>query len=313
MIGRIVLAVVFSLFLAACSTGPRPAPAPPAFESPLANQIAPQAETDATPAATSKDAVQVIIVPSEIVAGPNRFAVGIIDSSGMVKDAAVRFRYFDLTDPNKPVLESEADAVRLQTPDGATVIYAQERDFARAGHWGVEVQARYPDGKLISKQVGFEVLAKSPTLKVGDRVPAIDTPTAASVGNDLHKLTSSDKPNAAFYRMSLAQALADGKPTVFVLATPAFCTSRLCGPAYDTETELQQRYGDKLNFISIEVFAGLPNPAANNWQLTPAMQAFGLQTEPWLFLISRNGQVAYRVEGLFTTDEVDRHIQAVLQ
>jgi hypothetical protein len=61
----------------------------------------------------------VILVPFEHIVGENRFAVGLIDpAKGMIHDAAVHFGYFDLSDPTKPKLESEADAVRLQTPDG---------------------------------------------------------------------------------------------------------------------------------------------------------------------------------------------------
>jgi hypothetical protein len=41
------------------------------------------------------------------------------------------------------------------------------------------------------------------------------------------------------------------------------------------------------------------------------MLAFGLTTEPWLFLIDAEGKIVYRVEGIFTTAEVERHLQAL--
>jgi hypothetical protein len=104
----------------------------------------------------------------------------------------------------------------------------------------------------------------------------------------------------------------NGKPTVLLFATPAFCQTRFCGPAYEMTSELQQRYGDQINFVHVEIYTGLPNPAANNWEVAPAMTAFGLSTEPWLFLIDRNGVVFYRVEGLFTTDEIEQYIPALL-
>lgn len=311
-----LLVVLATLGLVACAArtpaAPNPAAAPTMFSAPVPNQVAPGPETQGSTSATPGADVQVILVPSEIVVGPDRFAVGIVDPrKGMVHDASVHFRYFDLS-ATAPTVESEADAVRLDTPDGATTIFAQERDFNRAGNWGVEVQARYPDGTMISKRIGFQVVDRSPTVKVGARVPVMDTPNLASVSNDLHKLTSAPKPDPAFYRLSLADALKEGKPIVLVFSTPAFCTSRLCGPAYDIESELEKRYGDKINFLSVEVFTGLPNPAATNWQLAPAMKAFGLETEPWLYLIKGDGTVAYRVEGLFTIDEVDRHIRTLI-
>jgi hypothetical protein len=254
-----------------------------------------------------------MLVPSEIVLGPNRFAVGLFDLTGqMINDATVHLQYFDLSNPAAPRLASEAEATRLQSPDGRTTIFAHETSFLRAGNWGVAVQARLADGTMAMQRVGFQVLASSPTLKVGQQVPHLDTPTASAVNNDLAQLTSASDPNPAFYQLSLTQALHSGKPTVLLLATPAFCQSRLCGPAYDVISELQKRFGDKVNFVHVEVYTGLPNPAAANWPLAPAMQALGLQTEPWLYLIGRDGRVNYRVEGLFTADEVAVYIRSVL-
>jgi len=60
-------------------------------------------------------------VASEIVRGSNRFAVGLIDpAKGVIQGASVHLRYFDLSDPSKPVVESETDATRYQTPGGLT-------------------------------------------------------------------------------------------------------------------------------------------------------------------------------------------------
>lgn len=230
----------------------------------------------------------------------------------MIQEATVHFHYYDLSDPAAPVLETEADATPLHTPDGRTTIFAQERAFDRAGDWGVEVQARFPDNTAALKRIGFDVLAESPTLKPGQKAPSLETPTTAEVNGDLGQLTSAPTPNPAFYESSLAQAIASDKPTVLLFATPAFCQTRFCGPAYDLTSELQKQYGDAFNFIHVEVYTGLPDPVANDWELAPSMTAFGLASEPWLYLIDATGTIAYRVEGLFTAAEVERHLQAVL-
>src|SRR6476469_327665 len=61
----------------------------------------------------------VALVPSELVVGLNRFAVGLFNKDGQaVNDAEVGFRYFDLSDPKAPVLESETDAIERKTEDG---------------------------------------------------------------------------------------------------------------------------------------------------------------------------------------------------
>jgi hypothetical protein len=254
--------------------------------------------------------MKVVLVPSELVVGPNRFAVGLFDATGrMIHEGDIHFHYFDLSDPNTPRLESEADATRLQTPDGLTTIFAQERTFDRPGSWGVEVQAKLLDGSAAVKRIGFEVLAASPSLLPGELVPALDTPTTATVNGDLNQLTSAPAPNPAFYQLSLAEALTNGKPTILFFATPAFCQTRFCGPAYDIVSEVQRHYGDAVNFVHVEVYSGLPNPAANNWELAPAMTAFGLSTEPWLYLIDRQGKIIHRVEGLVTEQEIEAHLR----
>jgi hypothetical protein len=274
------------------------------------NQIEPSAT--GAPAKTGSDS-QVIIVPSELVVGQNRFAVGLIDSkNGMVENARVHFRYFDLNDPTKPIVESEADARREVSSDGDTTIYAQDREFKQPGNWGVEVQARMPDNALVIKRVSFQVVAASPTLKPGMKAPALATRIASDVGGELKLLSSAPEPNPAFYRLRLAQAIANGKPTVLLFATPAFCQTRLCGPSYDTVSDLQKKYGDALNFVHVEVYTGLPNPAATNYQLDPAMTAFGLSTEPWIFIIDTSGTITWRVEGLVTNDEVEQHLKSVI-
>jgi len=278
------------LFLVACGGNPAPA---------------------ASPATTAQ--FQAVIVPSELVLGPNRFAVGLIDpGKGPIKDAQVHLRYFDLSKPAAPLLESEADAEQITTPDGLTAAYAHERDFKRAGDWGVEITAKLANGKTQTARIQFTVLASSATKKIGDPAPNLETPTAADGSNDLSKLTSAAKPNPAFYKLSLAQALKNGKPTVFLLATPAFCQTRFCGPAYDVVSALQQKYPDAFNWIHVEVYTDLPHPDLGHPQYAPAMRAFGVNTEPWIFVMDKSGTIVWRVEGLVTQEEIERHLKPLL-
>lgn len=249
--------------------------------------------------------MEVLLVASELVVGPNRFAVGLtLPDNSLVDEADVSFEYFDLSDPAAPVSESTATATRLSSLDGLTVIYANERSFDRAGAWGVRIEAHRPDGTTLERSISFDVLAESPVLAIGEAVPAIDSPVASDVDGDLTQLTSASTPNPAFYELSIADALANDKPTVILFATPQFCETRFCGPDYEITSGLQQRYGDRFNFIHVEVFEGLPNPAANNWQYAQPLLDFGLQTEPWLYVVDADGVVTWRVEGLFTEGEV---------
>ncbi|MFQ5419885.1 MAG: hypothetical protein ACE5FD_00485 [Anaerolineae bacterium] len=310
---------LFLLFLCALllvsACGGETAVSPTDFTAPQSNQVAPHEDDghEHVDPAQATGEMEVVLVPSELVVGQNRFAVGLFDADGqMVHEAAVHFHYFDLSDLENPVLEMEVNAVRIQDPEQRTTIFAHEREFSHAGNWGVEVQAVFPDGSMDIKRISAGVVADSVSITPGEKAPAVVTPTLDDVGSDLSLLTSSWEPNAAFYEMTLREALANGKPTLFLLATPAFCQTRFCGPAYEIANDLYDSYSNQLNFVNVEVFIGLPNPADTEWEQAPVMSAFGLNTEPWLYLIDETGTVTYRVEGMFTAGEVATHIEALL-
>lgn len=257
--------------------------------------------------------LKVVMVPTELVVGPDRFAVGLFNDAGqLIHEAEVHFHYYDLSDPDKAELEMEANARRVQTPDGLTTIFAHQRTFERAGDWGIEVEARMPDGSAARQRLGFRVEANPDSISPGDSVLGLETPALADVDGDLSLISSAREPNPAFYEASLSEAIASGRSTVLLIATPEFCQTRFCGPAYETFESLYARYGRQANFIHLEVFAGLPDPAASGYKLSPAVEAFGLQSDPWVFLIDRQGTVVYRVEGLFTEAEIEEQIQARL-
>lgn len=337
MIGwrALVMLAVAGMPLAACAGG---GPGTPpgggtgdGFATPLSNQVEVHREDDGhdgpgsdhdhgnageagqESAEDGAGAIQVTLVPSELVVGPNRFAIGLHDADGQViHDADVRFLYFDTSEPERAVMESEAEAHRLETPDGATTIFAHERTFERAGDWGVEVRVTWPDGRAGRHRISFQVLADSEALAPGERAPNVHTPAVGDVDGQLGHLTSALEPDPGLHEIGLETALSNGKPTLVLFATPAYCQTRFCGPAYEIASELRRRFGDRLNFVYAEVYDGLPEPAETEWRLAPAVAAFGLRTEPWIYLIDAEGEIVYRVEGMFTADEVEAHVHSDL-
>ncbi len=316
---KLLRALLLLLLVTLAACGQPAAPDAAEFETPLSNKTelhddeAGDGHTHLAEAEVTGE-LNVVMVSTELVAGPERFAVGLFDAErNMIHDAEVHFHYYDLSDPEQAVLEMEADARRLNSAEGPTTIYTHERTFDRPGDWGVEVEARLPDGTAARQRLGFRVDAASDSPTPGEEAPALKTPTLADVDGDLSRLTSAPDPNPALYQLSLAEAVNNQKPTVLLFATPAFCQSRFCGPAYDTLSNLQQQYGDRVNFIHLEVFGGLPNPANSGFKVSPYVEAFKLQSDPWLYFIDEQGTVRYRVEGLFTGTEVERQLQTYLK
>jgi hypothetical protein len=95
-------------------------------------------------------------------------------------------------------------------------------------------------------------------------------------------------------------------------ATPAFCQSRVCGPLMDSVVDpLFQRYGDRANFVHVEPYV-LDKARQGEIVVVPVVEEWGLQTEPWLFVIDREGRVAAKFEGIVSVDEVEPVMQRVL-
>src|SRR6266480_2652421 len=110
-------------------------------------------------------------------------------------------------------------------------------------------------------------------------------------------------PPDDMHELSIAEAIAQHRPTLVVFASPAFCTSRICGPEVHVVQSLEPDYRGRLAFIHIEIYRDFkPDPSKR--QLAPTVAEWRLTTEPWIFLIGPNGVIQARFEGPTATDEV---------
>ncbi len=94
---------------------------------------------------------------------------------------------------------------------------------------------------------------------------------------------------------------------MLLFATPALCQSRVCGPVVDVAEEVKSEFGGKVDFIHMEVYKN--NNASDG--LRPQLNAFGLRTEPWLFVVNRNGIISTRIEGAFGVTELENAVRKV--
>jgi hypothetical protein len=68
----------------------------------------------------------------------------------------------------------------------------------------------------------------------------------------------------------------------------------------DEVKALKARWGDRFNFIHVEVYQSF-DPLV----YADAMAAWGLATEPWVFVLDADGRVAERLEGSATAAEIE--------
>ncbi len=95
---------------------------------------------------------------------------------------------------------------------------------------------------------------------------------------------------------------------VLLFATPALCQSRVCGPVVDIEDQVKSELGDRAAFIHMEIYNG--NNVAKGFR--PQVGAYRLPTEPWLFVIDRQGRISTRIEGAFSADELRTAVRKVI-
>jgi hypothetical protein len=65
---------------------------------------------------------------------------------------------------------------------------------------------------------------------------------------------------------------------------------------------------DDIGFIHVEVYDhNDPSRGYNRW-----MKRWGLQSEPWVFLVGRDGRIKAKFEGSVSTDELRAAIESQL-
>jgi hypothetical protein len=211
----------------------------------------------------------------------------------------------------EPFLETTAKLERIGVPGGdeadATHIYVADLRLPAAGTYWMLAE---PEGGREIQALGNVVVAKSdPVPSAGEEAPASDTPTLASVGGDASAITTRTPPDELLLEHSVADSLRAGVPFVVTFSTPKFCQSRTCGPVVDVVEEVARRFEDEdARFIHVEVYEDQdPAKGYNRW-----MREWSLETEPWTFLVGRDGRVVERYEGVVSVLELEDAVNGAL-
>ncbi|MBW3619018.1 MAG: thioredoxin family protein [Actinobacteria bacterium] len=216
-----------------------------------------------------------------------------------------------------PGLEPETDvegATIMEAADGVGV-YEATLDLDRPGFWEVAVTTTV-DGEERVGAASFEVLEEHQIVDVGDPAPktetlTVDSDAAPKAAIDSRAGSDGDVPDPGLHDITIAEAMARGRPTVVVFSTPVYCVSRFCGPITDTVEDLSETYGDRAEFIHVEIWEdfneGVLNPAVEEWIL-PGEGSGG---EPWVFLIGADGNIAARWDNVLDREELVAHLDDV--
>jgi hypothetical protein len=261
---------------------------------------------------------KLVIAPAALsfVVGPNRYPFGVFTvGNEQVSDADVAL-YFakDGKGPVQGPLPAEVSSLETKpayhaaaSSDATTVYVVPKVDFNRPGHWIGIAMLNGANGLEATRLNTSPDVGRFPRIPdVGDKAPRIHTPTAADVGGDLAKIDTRVPPDQ-MHAVDFADAVGK-KPVVLVFATPALCQSRVCGPVVDVVQQVADQHRGEADFIHMEVY----NDNDPNKGIRPQLRAYGLESEPWTFLIDRDGVVRDRIEGAYGVSELEQAMKKIL-
>ena len=315
----LAVAVAVALPAAGCGGDSDPAPegqaaAPPAAAFPKAGgRTLEELVAEATP---TND---IVASPSGVVfePGDQRFGFGLFQvDRTQIPDAEIAIyaahgaggRALGPFPARIESMETEPEFVAQTTaddPDAAQVVYVADVPFAQTGEWRLLALIREDDG-LLAAVLPSVVVSEHPRIPdTGEPAPSVHTPTAAEVGGDV-AVIDTRVPVGTMHEDDLADVLGK-EPVVLLFATPALCVSRVCGPVVDVAEQVKAETGDDVAFIHNEIYENNQPP-----KLREQVRAYGLESEPWLFVIDEDGRVSTRIEGAFGLGELEQAVQKVL-
>jgi hypothetical protein len=297
-------------------TGSRSKPALPATDFP-----APHGQSlQQVLLSASKGQQGAVVAPAAAMfyVGTNRFPFGVFTAGrDQITDAQVAIyatpgrdaqgpaigpfpaRIEDLT--TKPAFRAKTTA---DDPSAAQVAYISDIPLDKTGPWAFGALIKTGESYQYSLLPTPHPVGEYPEPRVGQKAPVTHTPTVGEV-SEISEIDTRVPPDD-MHNDDLANVLGK-RPVVLLFATPALCVSRVCGPVTDAAEQVKQEFGDRVAFIHQEVY--------NNNQIQdgprPQMTAYGLQTEPWLFVIDRTGKVSTVLQGPFSVQELEAAVQKV--
>ncbi|MPY93407.1 MAG: hypothetical protein GEV08_10165 [Acidimicrobiia bacterium] len=185
-----------------------------------------------------------------------------------------------------------------------TAYYSLRHTFEAPGTYSVSATL---EGQELQRLVRVVPPEEVTLVQPGERAIPVATPTTADARGVDPICTR--EPACPFHEITLADALANGKPTVFLVSTPLFCQTAACGPVLDLLIDAAPQ-GSGMNVVHAEVYAdAVATGNVMRSQLTEAVSAYQLTFEPSLLAIDAAGLVVDRLDFLYDASELQMTLQ----
>jgi hypothetical protein len=143
-------------------------------------------------------------------------------------------------------------------------------------------------------------------VQIGDPMRPLDTPTTANARGVNPICTRTPDP-CPFHQKTLSEALQSGKPVAFIISTPGYCQTAICGPVLELLIEASKTHTN-VEYVHAEVYVDPAKVGSGNPQTTDAISTYGLDFEPSLVIANSSGVVTSRLD--FSWDRAE--LQAAL-
>jgi hypothetical protein len=268
----------------------------------------------------SKFTVFPVLVSEDLAPGPNRFLFLFVDKDNKPVAAPDRTASVAVFQGAEPSGSAQSIPATFQWGNEAARqgYYIAGVTFSQPGDWSAVFTTAAPGAPKEQIPFQFQVRDKHSAVGIGQPAPSVKTQTSADVEGRLAEVSTDSSPDPSFYKLSEDQALAQHKPFVIVFATPAFCTSALCGPTLDRVKAMAAKY-PSVTFIHVEPYkmqvqGGRLQPILDpNGQLqsNAVTDAWGLLNEPWVFAVDKKGVVQGSLGIVFSDEELAAAIDKV--
>ena len=203
----------------------------------------------------------------------------------------------------EPAFTAETTA---EDPDAAKAVYVTDMPLDEPGEWRL-VALVDRDGELSRSADPEHHRSRGrpdPRPSATPR-PTIHTPTADDVGRHRARSTPASRPTRCTRSTSptssaRSRSCSSSRP-------PRSARAASAAPWSTSPSRSSASRGDDADFIHMEIY----NDNNASKRLRPQVEAFGLPTEPWLFVIDRDGTVDTRIEGAFSAAELEAAIDRV--
>ena len=226
-----------------------------------------------------------------IVTGiPQRLPLGYGNKDGIPNIGGPKSLTFSFSGPS-----SQKPITAQKTSEGLPrPIWVPVATFTKPGLYTVSATAE--QGTI---ETSFTVVDpdKFPVPGIGGDMPKFDTPTILNHRGVEPYCTK--KVPCPLHLMTLTDGLNSGKPTAFLVSTPAHCKTATCGPTLDFLVAENDTYGDRINLIHAEVFK---DEAATEY--ADIITDLKLPFEPVLFCVDKWGKIIDRLDGVFGAEEL---------